>query len=208
MHKAISRYRRGAEYLLRFAFFELPRGLDFSVRNKSSGITLPGNHGYALTSKRALKNMLKHISYANKSLIDIGSGKGGVICYAHELGVRTCVGVEYEEHLHRIAEKNITRLGYFPSVSSVNIDAREYKNYADFDIYFLFNPFDYDIYAKVLNCIVDQNSSNTTGGSPKFLICYGDANLEAVHAMGVFSLVTEEQCPYRGNFYRIFRLEL
>jgi len=207
VNKAISRYRRGLEYLLRYVFFEFPRGLDFSVRNKSTGITLPGNHGYALTSKQALRNMLQHIPYANKSLIDIGSGKGGVICYARELGLNTCVGVEYEEHLHRIAQRNIERLGYFPHVRSVNIDAREYKDYADFDIYFLFNPFNYDIYAKVLNNIVEQNRKNNTEGSQKFLICYGNANLEAVDATGVFSLVIEEQCPYRGNFYRIFELK-
>lgn len=206
--KVISRYRRGAEYLLRYLFVEYPRGLDFSIRNKAAGITLPGNHGYALTSKAALKNMIRHIPYAGKSLIDIGSGKGGVICYAYELGLSTCTGVEYEEHLHKIAQKNIARLGYAPAVSAVRADAREYAAYADFDIYFLFNPFDYDIYADVIDRLVAQNRSASQTRGPKYLVCYGDANIEAVHATGAFSLLVEERCPYRGNTFRIFELKL
>ncbi|MHA6643016.1 SAM-dependent methyltransferase [Mesorhizobium sp. A623] len=208
MRKAISRYCRGVEYLLRYVFIECPRGLDFSIRNKASGITLPGNHGYALTSKAALKNMLRHIPHAGKSLIDIGSGKGGVICFAYELGLSTCLGVEYEEHLHRIAEKNIERLGYRDHVRSVRADARNYQSYADFDTYFLFNPFDYDIYADVINSIVEQNRNAQNVRLPKFLVCYGDANIEAVHATNAFSLLIEERCPYRGNNFRIFELKM
>lgn len=207
MKIAISRYRRGIEYLLRYLFVEYPRGLDFSVRNKANGITLPGNHGYALTSKAALRNMLRHVPHRGKRLIDIGSGKGGVICYAYELGLSKCVGVEYEQHLHKIAEKNIERLGYGAYVKSVQDDARNYGSYADFDLYFLFNPFDYDIYAQVINCVLEQNREAAEHGWPKFLICYGDANIEAVRAIESFSLLVEEVCPYRGNTFRVFELK-
>jgi 16S rRNA G966 N2-methylase RsmD len=205
--KAISRYRRGVQYLLRYLLVEYPRGLDFSIRNKANGITLPGNHGYALTSKPALRNMLRHVSHQGKSLIDIGSGKGGVICYAYELGLSKCVGVEYEEHLHKIAEKNIQRLGYGAHVQSVQGDARTYDGYADFDLYFLFNPFDYDIYADVIDRVLEQNAKVAERRQPKFLVCYGDANIEAVLATGAFSLLVEEPCPYRGNTFRIFEMK-
>jgi 16S rRNA G966 N2-methylase RsmD len=208
MNKAIRRYLRGAEYFLRYAFVECPRGLDFSIRNKAAGITLAGNHGYALTSKKALRNMLRHIPYAGKKLIDIGSGKGGVICFAYELGLRQCEGVEFEEHLHRIAENNIARLGYSDHVRSTLADARAFDRYADFDIYFLFNPFDYDIYAEVLNAIIAQNLASPERKQDKYLICYGDANIEAVRASNAFSLKVEQECPYRGNTYRIFNLTL
>lgn len=71
------RIYRAISYLLSYLIFELPRGLNISPRNKSAGITLQGNHGYALTSRAALKNMLNGIELQNKSLLDIGSGKGG-----------------------------------------------------------------------------------------------------------------------------------
>ncbi len=70
------RIYRGFSYLFNYLIFELPRGLDISLRNKG-GVTLPGNHGYALTSKAALKNMLKDFDLNNKNFLDIGSGKGG-----------------------------------------------------------------------------------------------------------------------------------
>lgn len=73
----ILRIRRGLSYLLYYVFYEYPRGLDFSIRNKSADIFLHGNHGYALTSNKALKNMLANIPLTGKLFLDIGSGKGG-----------------------------------------------------------------------------------------------------------------------------------
>lgn len=73
----IIRIYRGISYFLSFLIIELPRGLNISPRSKSIGITLQGNHGYALTSRAALKNMLYGIELKNQSFLDIGSGKGG-----------------------------------------------------------------------------------------------------------------------------------
>jgi 16S rRNA G966 N2-methylase RsmD len=176
--------------------------LDFSLRSKK--VTLPGSRGYALTSKKALKNMLKGISLEGKAFLDIGSGKGGVIYYAYQLGCKVAVGIEYEKALHDIAEKNIEKLGLKDYCKSINIDARDFDQYADFDIYFLFNPFDYDIYEEVINKIVAQNkaASNT---KEKYLICYGDANIKAVLNSGYFELIREGVCPYRGNVFRVFK---
>lgn len=134
---------------------------------------------------------MRHIQYHDKRLIDIGSGKGGVICFAHEMGVRACEGVEYEERLHQIAIRNIERLGYSSHVRSTRMDAREFSRYAEFDIYFLFNPFDYAIYAEVLNCIIEQNRICSDRIQRKYLICYGDTNLQAIQASSAFSLVAK-----------------
>ena len=101
----ILRIYRGVSYLINYLFFELPRGLNISPRSKSTGITLQGNHGYALTSRAALKNMLSGIGLQNKSFLDIGSGKGGVIIYSQELGCEKSAGIEYEKILHDVAAK-------------------------------------------------------------------------------------------------------
>lgn len=206
MQLFIRRYRRGIEYLLRYLFIEWPRGLDFSIRNKTLGVRTSGNHGYALTSKRALKNMLRHIPYQGKALIDVGSGKGGVICFAYELGASTCEGIEVEEHLHRIAVQNINRLGYSPQVRSTLVDARLFDRYVDFDIFFLFNPFDDDIYEEVVQQICDQTAKDQGPHRQRYVICYGAANLTALSRASALSLIVEEECPYRGNMYRIYGL--
>jgi hypothetical protein len=89
------RIYRGVIYFLNYLIIELPRGLDISPRDKSKRITLQGNHGYALTSFSALKNMLSGIGVRGLSLLDIGSGKGGVIIYSHRLGCSRSAGIEY-----------------------------------------------------------------------------------------------------------------
>ena len=203
----INRILRGVRYSLRYLFLEYPRGLDFSMRNKSKGIDLPGNHGYALTSKSALKNLLSEIPYQGKSFLDIGSGKGGPVVYSHQLGCARSAGIEYERHLHEIAEKNIRILGLKDSCSSFCVDAREFSGYADYDIYFLFNPFDDDIYQDCIDAIVAQNRARP-GLGPKYLICYGGANLEAVTRHDVFTLIIEDICPYRLNSYRVFLMSV
>jgi 16S rRNA G966 N2-methylase RsmD len=198
----ITRVIRGSEYLFSYIFLEYPKGLNFSLRNKSYGISLSGSHGYALTSKKALKNILLNIPFHDKSFLDIGSGKGGPIVYARQLGCKLSAGIEYEHNLHLIAEKNIKILGMDANCTSYNVDARKFYSYADFDIYFMFNPFDDHIYEQTINQIVNQI---VTQKSLKFLICYGGANIKSVVNSGYFELLKEAKCPYRKNSFSIFK---
>ena len=87
-------------------------------------------------------------------------------------------------------------------------DARDYERYAEFDIYFLFNPFDDDVYEQIVTAIVRQNRECLPLEGEKFLICYGNANLDAINSIGCFSLVASGKCPYRGNQYSIFKLQI
>lgn len=198
----ILRIRRGIKYLLSYLFLELPRGIDFSLRGKTKGITLQGSHGYALTSKKALSNMLADLPLSHMSFLDIGSGKGGVIVYASQLGCALSAGIEFEKELHETAVRNINILNMEDRCSSYNMDARYFVSYGDFDIYFMFNPFDDDIYEDVIAAIVRQNKD---ARRTKYLICYGGANIEAVKKSQYFQLVKDAVCPYRGNNFRIFK---
>ena len=200
----VLRLYRGVSYLLEYLFFELPRGLDLSLRRKSMGITLPGSHGYALTSRAALKNILHGMDLRNRSLLDIGSGKGGVIIFAQQLGCIKTAGIEYEQSLHDIAVRNINKLKLSQACVSYNMDARMFLDYEAYDIFFMFNPFDDEIYAQVIERIKSQ-IQGCSSLKTRWLICYGGANIEAVINSGLFSLVREDFCPYRGNKFRIFK---
>lgn len=200
-----NRILRGIRYSLNYLFLEYPRGLDFSIRNKSRGNHLSGSHGYALTSRPALQNMLSAIPYAGKAFLDIGSGKGGPVVFARQLGCSRSAGLEFEEHLNGVAQKNIAILGLEKVCSSIRVDAREFSNYSDYDIYFMFNPFDDDIYDAVVEAIVAQNRARSAGET-KYLICYGGANISAVMRHECFKLLKQDICPYRLNSYRIFAM--
>ena len=104
------------EYGFNYYFIEKPRGLDFSKRSKERK-TLKESSGYALTSKRALKNIFKDIPIDKESIfIDIGSGKGGTPYFSLDLGFNKSAGLEYESYLHKIAKKNIRTLGLEQSI--------------------------------------------------------------------------------------------
>lgn len=128
-----------------------------------------------------------------------------MICQAYQLGCSHCAGVEYEEHLHKICKQNIEILKLQQHVMSYNVDARYFDEYDNYDIYFLFNPFDYDIYEEVITKIVSSNISSSHGWKEKYLICYGDGNIGAILGSGFFHAYKDFECPYRGNQIRIFR---
>jgi 16S rRNA G966 N2-methylase RsmD len=201
--RQVLRILRGLSYLFNYIIFELPRGLDISLRDKG-GVTLQGNNGYALTSKSALKNMLKDVDLVNKKFLDIGSGKGGVIIYAKQLGCKISSGIEYENSLHQIAINNLKILNMLDFCSSIKMDARHYKSYAEFDILFMFNPFDDEIYEEVVKQIASQLKLSKDINE-RYLICYGGANINSVISTGIFKLVREEYCPYRANLFRVFK---
>ncbi len=184
----------------------MPRGLNISPRRKSIGITLQGSHGYALTSRAALKNILNSIDLKSQSFLDIGSGKGGVIIYSRQLGCLNSAGIEFEKPLHDIAVKNIEKLKLSTNCTSFNLDARNFKSYADFDIFFMFNPFDHEIYKTVIKEIKFQLLASDLK-KVRYLICYGGADIDAVKSSGIFSLIREDYCPYRGNSFRVFKFD-
>lgn len=97
---------RGLRFLINFLFFEAPRGVNFSMRDLG-GIEKLNYNGYAMTSKKALKNVLRFIKNKNElNFLDIGSGKGAVVYYADLLGFKNSHGIEYNLRLHNIAKKN------------------------------------------------------------------------------------------------------
>ena len=99
------RILRGINYFLNYFFVEAPRGLDFSMRDLS-GIENESYNGYAMTSKKALKNLLSFIENKQElSFLDIGSGKGAVVYFADSLGFKNSHGIEYNLRLHNIAKK-------------------------------------------------------------------------------------------------------
>jgi len=120
------------------------------------------------------------------------------------LGCLNSAGIEFEKPLHDIAVKNIERLKLNMHCTSYNLDARNFKSYADFDILFMFNPFDDDIYEAVIKEIKFQFLESDLRKA-RYLICYGGANIDAVNNSGIFSLIREDCCPYRGNSFRVFK---
>ncbi len=201
-----TRVTRYAEYLYNWLVRELPHGLDFSMRAKSARIGTAGSTGYALTSKKALRNILKGIEITrDDAFLDIGCGKGGVICFAADYEFGYITGIDSEPWLVERAAKNIRVLGLEDRVKAELADALDFSDYGQYNFYFLFNPFDSDTYDQVVERIATQMRASSR---PVWLICYGDSSERAIRNAAVFELIRSDVCPYRGNDIRIWRSEL
>jgi 16S rRNA G966 N2-methylase RsmD len=201
MENIINRILRAINYSIRAILFEWPRGINFSMRDKYSSNDASLN-GYARTSKNALINLYKFVNINNKNFLDIGSGKGAVIFDTFSLGAKISHGIEFNQKLHKIAVSNFDKLKCNDSCVSINIDAREFKNYRDYDIFFLFNPFNEKVYWEVMSVISQQISDNKV----RWIIAYGKSNESAIMSIKSIKLVERGVCPYRKTGFSIYKI--
>jgi 16S rRNA G966 N2-methylase RsmD len=190
------------QYSFNSLIYELPRGIDFSMRDKHTNQEY-GLNGYAMTSNDALRNLLKLVDVKSKNFIDIGSGKGAVVYNAFKLGAKRSVGIEYSKKLHTIALKNFEHLKCNNFCVSINKDARFFSDYINFDIYFLFNPFDDNVYLEVMMALKNQIKLDKR---VRWLIAYGKSNENAILLLDNCFLVQRGICPYRNTAFGIYKI--
>ncbi|HEU5400426.1 MAG TPA: class I SAM-dependent methyltransferase, partial [Terriglobales bacterium] len=102
---------------------------------------------YQPTDPVEFHDVLKQVpaDFSQFAFIDLGSGKGRALLLAAEYPFREIVGIEVQPELSRIAQQNIIR---FPSdgrlcrsISSLCMDAREFRFPEGPILLYLFNPF-------------------------------------------------------------------
>ena len=106
-----------------------------------------------------LENLLENFCKLfpqEKSLIDVGSGKGRVMVAAAHYGFKNIIGVDFAKELCAAAERNINKIKtQFPD-TTFNIYCKDILNYAinaDDKVFFLFNPFNKEVMEKFLEKI-------------------------------------------------------
>lgn len=97
--------------------------------------------------------------------IDFGSGMGRALLFASTLSFKKIIGVELSPSLCKIAEQNLKR--YYkschkntPEWTIANADARHFSIPTDATLFYMANPFDAIIVAKVLDNIVTSLHSS------------------------------------------------
>ncbi|HEX6847050.1 MAG TPA: class I SAM-dependent methyltransferase [Chitinophagaceae bacterium] len=91
-----------------------------------------------------------------KSLIDVGSGKGRVMVAAAHFGFKNIIGVDFAKELCAAAERNINKIKtQFPDTlfKVYCMDILNYAINADDKVFFLFNPFNKEIMERFLEKI-------------------------------------------------------
>lgn len=200
----IKRYIRGVKFLLTYLIVEKPKGLDFSMRNRTKGVETKGNHGYALTQEKAFDNIMTLLEIdKNDNFIDIGCGKGGVLRYAVKYDFGRVAGLEIEDNFYEIAVNNFRKLK-MENIELFHDNAITFSHYDEFNVYFFFNPFDKDIYQLVLDNIFE--SIKKSKKEKVILICYGASVPEYIQATNMFSIVADYTDQVRGTSVCIWKL--
>lgn len=146
--------------------FDLRYGLDTCAWAELSDLTLTSPI-HAKSSKRyqptrlvPLRRLLRCLSAdipPNSVLVDFGCGKGRVLLAASEFGFREVRGVEFARELCEIARHNCAsyraRRGIECEFRVIDGDVTDYVVETDENVFFLFNPFDETILARVLDNI-------------------------------------------------------
>ena len=150
------RMRRWGKYLKNY-IRERAHGLDFSLlyvgplqRNVDEFA------GYSMTDADDLKAMLRHlpVTPSETSILDVGCGKGMCMKCAKELGFRRADGLDLDAHLLDIAKRNMQTLGL--DVHCYLQNAADFTGYADYDVFFFYNPFGERIFRQVIQKILDS----------------------------------------------------
>jgi len=147
------RYWRLLRYVSRWIFLERLRGLDFSMRDKSTLAATGGRmYAYCVTPHGHFRAVLKELDFTrDRAFLDIGCGKGLTLKLAREHpGFSKCGGVEYNKKIADICVRNMHRLGLDDVTVWVG-DAREFEDYGSYDTFYFFNPFEPEIFWDVIN---------------------------------------------------------
>lgn len=182
---SLSRVKRYFKYLIQYFILEKPRGLDFTMRDKSLIAKSSGRYfGYSKTDEAHLREIFKLLSYEKcKNFMDIGCGKGVVLKEAVKYPFQKIAGIELIPEIFHTLQKNM-RILKLDRVECIHGDATTFADYGSYDTFFLYNPFSEEILEKVLDKIVEsRNDRNKTA-----TIIYHDPR---------FLFLVEKQAGYR-----------
>ncbi len=166
---------RYIKFGLQYYILEKPRGLDFTMRDKSVINQEKGFHGYNKTNENHLRDIFSCLPFEEGlSLIDIGCGKGAVLKEGIKYSFKKLGGIEVSEELVTIAKKNFERLHIADKVECLLADATNYQGYDQYNVFYFYNPFGKEILEKVLDKIESgiQKKKTEKQGMTYYLIYY------------------------------------
>lgn len=140
---------------LRLRFLKKFFDLDFEGRFKEKNPLFNGYEGCY-----PVGGILRKLKISkNDSILDIGCGKGLFLYYARKFKFKKVDGVEYSKELFEIATENVKKIGD-SRIHLLNCDARDFENYADYNFFFLCNPFSKEVMEVVISKILESYESN------------------------------------------------
>jgi len=138
----------------RFAESLQGRIQDFLLNIETRGTAPSDRHGavyYATIAYPVIRSVLQRLNLQpDDTFIDVGCGKGRVLCLAARMQVARVIGVEYSPDLARMAERNLALLRGKLAPAEVAVTPAEEFDYSSATALYFFNPFEAEILDLVL----------------------------------------------------------
>lgn len=150
------RAKRRIKYFVNYVK-ERAKGLDFSMLYVGElQRTVDEFHGYSMTDAGDMKRMLRALPVdpTKSAFLDIGCGKGMCMKCAVEVGYQKVAGLDLDQHLLDIAKRNMKKLNM--NVDCIYANAVEFDGYADYDVFYFYNPFGRSIFEQVADKIKES----------------------------------------------------
>lgn len=141
--------------------FDLLRNKDYLKTVYPEDLGLDGSKYFksSTSDNFYLKPILNYIEISDKhSIIDIGSGKGSALKFFLKYPFMKIGGLEISEKLITISKNNLKNENQ-SKITFFNEDAKDFKKFDDFNIYYSYNPCGKEIFEGILEKIVNSASN-------------------------------------------------
>lgn len=120
----------------------------------TQSVNRPGSVYYATNAYSHIRDTLKRLKLVPEdTFVDVGSGKGRVVCLAAQYKIQLAVGVEYSTELALQARRNAKRLRRSASSILICNSTAEQFDYSTATALYFFNPFKAHVLDRVLRKI-------------------------------------------------------
>ncbi|HUV63790.1 MAG TPA: class I SAM-dependent methyltransferase [Sedimentisphaerales bacterium] len=169
LRKAFPLDRPLTRLLLKFDNMLWEYRLGINSRGESFSTAESDSIPYSTIPYRMIMKILRHLALEPSDVfVDIGCGKGRVLCCASRFRIRQVVGVEIDQDLCRAARHNTERVRGRQSPVSITHAAAQECDYRAGTVYYLFCPFG----AATLNQVLARIRQSLQGEPRRIRIVY------------------------------------
>ena len=124
--------------------FDARHGVEFSHTVTGADSSNKDRHCFGYQPSFIMPNIFSYLNVGKQeTLLDVGCGKGFAMHLFASLPFGRIDGIESKSELAYITRENLSKLHPGDSRFHVfEVDARDFMNYRDYDVLYLFNPFD------------------------------------------------------------------
>jgi histone methylation protein DOT1 len=102
----------------------------------------PGAVHYATVGYNETRKVLRRLDLKPAdTFVDVGAGKGRVLCLAAQHKVQEAIGLEHAPELAQIARRNVSQMRGRQSAAKVCVEAAEDFDYSSVTVLYFFAPF-------------------------------------------------------------------